>query len=232
HTGKPDNDTNPFCEPKEGQLVHVGDSITVSWDPTLFEKNSTYEIELYLANGTDNRIWNTLPLETKVSHTPLKIAASYLQGNGTNVTLFIHPTSGDDPLTLSGPVFTIITNSTDKNGTSHGGNSNKDLGEKAGIPVGLGIFLIAAAALIFWLLRRRRNNSAGYMAKRGTRTSRMTGEESRVGGGFRDEPTRGMELQNRGAHERQDSWEAGWDTASSQGGGNTFRDEIDRQRRR
>lgn len=66
----------------------------------------------------------------------------------------------------------------------------------------------------------------------------MTGDES--SGGFRDEPTRGMELQDRergGDGGRQDSWEAGWDSASSQGGGggggtNAFRDEIERQRRR
>ncbi len=74
------------------------------------------------------------------------------------------------------------------------------------------------------------------MAKRKAGVSRMTGDESGVGGGgFRDEPTRGMELQDRQGqgHGRQDSWEAGWDSTSSQGGGgNAFRDEIDRQRRR
>ena len=61
-------------------------------------------------------------------------------------------------------------------------------------------------------------------------TARMTGDDAGVGAGFRDEPTRGMELQDRGG--RQDSWEAGWDNSSNSnsGGGNAFRDEIERQR--
>lgn len=67
----------------------------------------------------------------------------------------------------------------------------------------------------------------------------MTGDEA--AGGFRDEPTRGMELQDRGGGggvRREDSWEAGWETGSSQNGGgggaggNAFRDEVERQRRR
>lgn len=111
----------------------------------------------------------------------------------------------------------------------------KELGEKAGVPVGLGVFLIACAAGLFWFLRRRRNAKAGYLANRSRPTTRrMTGDDT-AGGGFRDEPTRGMELQDRGGGVgagRKDSWEAGWETGSSQGGGNAFRDEVERQRRR
>ncbi|KAL9592370.1 MAG: hypothetical protein Q9179_006784 [Wetmoreana sp. 5 TL-2023] len=234
HTDKPDNDTNPFCEPKQDQRFWVGEIVPILWDPTLFENNSTKIVELKQVNASSKILWNTAPLENEVGHTSLTIHPDYFQGNGTKVTLFIHSPgdTGNMNPTLSGPVFEILSNSTSTNQTSHGGNSSKELGEKAGIPVGLGVFLIAAAGLIFWFLRRRKNNSAGYMAKREGRTSRTMGAESRGGGGFRDEPTRGMELQDRGAHSRQDSWEAGWDTASSQGGGNTFRDEIDRQRRR
>lgn len=160
--------------------------------------------------------------------------------NETLLTLFITSNTSsptDAPIIKSGPVFTLITYNTTSTSTDNKGSGDDKLGEKAGVPVGLGIFLIAAAGLMFWFLRRRRNRQAGYLAKRGQHggsraRGMMTGDES--GAGFRDEPTRGMELQERDRGKgRQDSWEAGWDSASSQGGGgNAFRDEIDRQRRR
>ncbi|KAL8726837.1 MAG: hypothetical protein Q9166_006453 [cf. Caloplaca sp. 2 TL-2023] len=233
---KPAEDiSNPFCEPEDGQTLKVGQTYPLSWDPSLFEFNSTNTVELQ--NSSGSVIWSHVPVANEEGQVnDFTMYPYYLQPgktNDSNLTLFIHSVDADEnPTTKSGPVFTLITNATDsQNGTSHGDNN---IGEKAGIPVGLGVFLIAAAGLIFWLLRRRRNKSAGYMAKR-KGVSRMTGDgESGVGGGFRDEPTRGMELQDRMGHGRQDSWEAGWDTSSSQGGGggNTFRDEIDRQRRR
>lgn len=213
----------------------------VSWDPHLFTTNSSNSVKASVvlpadASGHTNEtvIWSHVPVRNEDGQVgDFIIRPEDLQGaqNNSNITLFI--SSEDEKNTVerkSGPTLTLITH--DKNSTSHGGKTDH-LGEKAGIPVGLGIFVIAVAGLIFWLVRRRRNKSAGYMAKRGGRSARMTGDESGVGGGgFRDEPTRGMELQDRQGHGRQDSWEAGWDSTSSQGGGNTFRDEIDRQRRR
>ncbi|KAI4264360.1 MAG: hypothetical protein L6R42_000526 [Xanthoria sp. 1 TBL-2021] len=150
--------------------------------------------------------------------------------NATSLTLFIESDPSDEPV-KSGPTLTLVVDPKAANNGTKNGKDNH-IGEKAGIAVGLGVLLIAVAGLVFWFLRRRRNNSAGYLAKR-KGASRMTGDESGGGGGFTDEPTRGMELQDRQGHGRQDSWEAGWDSTSSQGGGgNTFRDEIDRQRRR
>lgn len=210
----------------------------VTWDPTLFVHNVTVIVELHTANGTNtSQIGGSGGLPNEKGYCPLLMNEDYVTQfglrNNSNLTLFIHSTSEDgNPIHKPGPVFMLITNST-SNHTSHGGNSSKELGEKAGIPIGLGILLIAAAGFIFWLLRRRRNTVAGYMVKP-MRSTRMTGDESSGGAsGFRDEPTRGLELQDRVGHGRQDSWEAGWDTSSSQGGGgNVFRDEIDRQRRR
>ncbi|KAL8710756.1 MAG: hypothetical protein Q9220_004774 [cf. Caloplaca sp. 1 TL-2023] len=239
-TTKPEEDIIPFCEPVEGQYVYVGETYPVSWDPALFTHNSTNMIELkHATEPNSTMIWSQSGVVNEVGQVNLFMHADYLldgNKNNTNLTLFIHSVDAEDvPTTKSGPVFTLITNSTLllTNHTSDG-NSSKELGEKAGIPLGLGVFLIAVAGLVFWYFRRRRNNAAGYMGKRTANSSRMTGDESGTGGrgGFRDEPTRGMELQDRG-HGRQDSWEAGWDSASSQGGGgNAFRDEIDRQRRR
>ncbi|KAL8863157.1 MAG: hypothetical protein Q9178_000532 [Gyalolechia marmorata] len=224
----------PAAQTKINGTVAATSASNVTWDPTLLEFNSTNRIELRLVddNANSRAIWSHAGVaneEGKVDdfliHDDINLK------NGTELTLFLvsEPSNNN---ALSGPRMTLILDEENaKNGTSKGKDDR--LGEKAGIPVGLGVFLIAVAGLVFWLLRRRRNKSAGYMAKR-KGTSRMTGDDSGVGGGFRDEPTRGMELQDRQGHGRQDSWEAGWDSTSSQGGGggNTFRDEIDRQRRR
>ncbi|KAL9031058.1 MAG: hypothetical protein Q9180_006844 [Flavoplaca navasiana] len=233
---------NPFCEPKPGQILVVGQTYPLTWDPTLFANESTNNILLSIvtpadADGVESTvIWKHEGVrneEGQVSdflvHHDTFEAEEFGLKNNTNLTLSIKSDPSDQPV-WSGPILTLIVDKNSKNGTKDGKDSH--IGEKAGIPVGLGVFLIAVAGLVFWFLRRRKNKSAGYMAKR-KGGSRMTGDESGVGGGFRDEPTRGMELQDRQGHGRQDSWEAGWDSTSSQGGGGTtFRDEIDRQRRR
>ncbi|KAL8783473.1 MAG: hypothetical protein Q9213_004610 [Squamulea squamosa] len=227
---------NPFCEPKPGQFLVLGQNYSLTWDPTFFELDSTNDVELKTVSSADNStvIWSHAGIRNEKGEVNDffmhdDMFEDFKLKNGTNVTLFIKSDPSEKPV-WSGPTMTLIMDEkTAKNGTSKGKDGH--IGEKAGIPVGLGVFLIAIAGLVFWFLRRRRNRSAGYMAKR-KGVSRMTGDESGVGGGFRDEPTRGMELQDRQGHGRQDSWEAGWDSTSSQGGGgNTFRDEIDRQRR-
>ncbi|KAL8769072.1 MAG: hypothetical protein Q9209_004858 [Squamulea sp. 1 TL-2023] len=228
---------NPFCEPKPGQILVLGQNYSLTWDPTLFEFDSTNTVELKTVTSADNStvIWSQAGIRNedgKVKEFLMHddMFEDFDLKNGTNVTLFIKSDPSENPI-WSGPTMTLIMDEkTAKNGTSKGKDDR--IGQKAGIPVGLGVFLIAVAGLVFWFIRRRRNRSAGYMAKR-KGVSRMTGDEGGAGGGFRDEPTRGMELQDRQGHGRQDSWEAGWDSTSSQGGGgNTFREEIDRQRRR
>ncbi|KAI4107297.1 MAG: hypothetical protein LQ339_002695 [Xanthoria mediterranea] len=243
-----DHIQNPFCEPKPGQKLIVGQTYPLTWDPTLFEFDSTNSIRLTTvtsadAEGVTNNtvIWKQDGVRNENGQVPnFQIKAEDFQDfnlkNNTNLTLFMSSDPSDAPV-WSGPTLTLILDAKIALNGTKGGNGNNHIGEKAGIPVGLGVFLIAVAGLVFWFLRRRRNKSAGYMAKRKGTSSRMTGDESGVGGGgFTDEPTRGMELQDRQGHGRQDSWEAGWDSTSSQGGGggggNTFRDEIDRQRRR
>ncbi|KAL8645972.1 MAG: hypothetical protein Q9210_006407, partial [Variospora velana] len=202
---------NPFCEPEPGQQLRVGQTYNITWDPTLFKPNSTTTVSFKYSNATNDKdTWQQNRLLNEQGFTPLTIYPSYLENrpNNTNITLFL--ASGDDQIKI-GPVFALIT--APSNATSDDeGDDDKDLGQKAGIPVGLGIFLIAVAGFVFWFLRRRRIRAAGYMAKRGG--TRMTGDTESSGGagGFKDEPTRGLELQDRAGHGRQDSWEAGWDS--------------------
>ncbi|KAL8657731.1 MAG: hypothetical protein Q9226_001630 [Calogaya cf. arnoldii] len=236
-----DHIQNPFCEPKEGQILVVGQTYPLTWDPTLFKQESTNNIFLEIVRANDDgknktTVWKQEGVRNEEGKvTNFKVHQDTFENekfglkNATSLTLFIKSDPSDNPV-WSGPTLTLVVDPKNANSTKSGKDSH--IGEKAGIPVGLGVFLIAVAGLVFWFLRRRRNNSAGYLAKR-KGASRMTGDESGGGGGFTDEPTRGMELQDRQGHGRQDSWEAGWDSTSSQGGGgNTFRDEIDRQRRR
>ncbi|KAL8992616.1 MAG: hypothetical protein Q9169_006962 [Polycauliona sp. 2 TL-2023] len=244
---RPEGDIqDPFCEPKPDDVLVVGQSYPLTWDPTLFNSESTVSVRLSPVVSADEEgntnttiIWKHQGVRNEVGKVDdFQIHEDDFEAfnlkNNTRVTLFISSAPSDKPDVIDKPVmsgptlFVVVSDDYAKNGT----NSDSHIGEKAGIPVGLGVFLIAVAGLVFWFLRRRRNKSAGYMSKR-KGAARMTGDESGVGGGFTDEPTRGMELQDRQGHGRQDSWDAGWDSTSSQGGGgNTFRDEIDRQRRR
>ncbi|KAL9576268.1 MAG: hypothetical protein Q9212_007243, partial [Teloschistes hypoglaucus] len=219
HGDRPVEDVMPFCEPKEGQYVYVGETYAgiippslppflphlallniaqsnhaptnhpsllkpVTWDPTLFTPNSTNQIELKHENDTNGTmIWSQSGVANEAASVNLLMHEDYLQPpNKTNLTLFIHSVaSGPDaqPLTKSGPVFTLITNATLISQEKAKGKSGaKELGEKAGVPVGLGVFfLIACAAGLFWFLRRRRNNQKGYLANRSRSTRRrMTGD--------------------------------------------------------
>lgn len=193
----------------------------VTWDPSHFSSQNI-KLELKLANdsnGTDE--WSQDDVPNKPGAYNIQLLPDLLRGeNGTNFTLF----AVDGAHIFDGPQFSLITNSTAK---EHKKGDDK-VGEKAGIPVGLGIFLIAVAGLLFWFIRRRRAGKKGYLANRSAGGARGVGRGG--DGGFRDEPTRGMELQDRNGASREDSWEAGWGDEGT--GRNQFRDEIERQRRR
>ncbi|KAI4233142.1 MAG: hypothetical protein LQ352_008277, partial [Teloschistes flavicans] len=115
-------------------------------------------------------IWSQSGVVNELAHVSLKMHEDFLQSpNRTNLTLFIHSVAPDDddqnaqPVTKSGPVFTLITNATlvSQEKAKSGNNGAKEMGEKAGIPVGLGVFLVALAGALFWFLRRRRNRKEG-----------------------------------------------------------------------
>ncbi|KAL8965503.1 MAG: hypothetical protein Q9197_006480, partial [Variospora fuerteventurae] len=131
--------------------------LAVTWDPTLFEPESTNTVSFKYSNATtDKDTWRQDRLPNEQGFTPLTIYPSYLENrpNNTNITLFL--ASGDDQIKI-GPVFALITAPS----TDDEDDGDNDLGQKAGIPVGLGIFLIAVAGFVFWFLRRRRNRAAG-----------------------------------------------------------------------
>lgn len=156
-----------------------------------------------------------------------------------NLTLYLKNSETDG--TLPGPTFTL----TDSNSTSNTTHSNspeksKKLGQAVGIPVGL-VFLLGAVALVAGFLYMRRHRGLGYGGGKAARGQRMdaavapvAGRGHRRGESFHDEPTRGVELQerNRGLT-GEDNWDWGSPVSSPTaggGGGNAFREEVQRQR--
>ncbi|KAI4265915.1 MAG: hypothetical protein L6R38_009090, partial [Xanthoria sp. 2 TBL-2021] len=152
-----DHIQNPFCEPKPGQKLMVGQTYPLTWDPTLFEFDSTNSIRLSPvtsadADGTTNNtvIWKQDGVRNENGQVPnfqihVKDIKDFDLKNNTNLTLFIESDPSNGPV-WSGPTMTlIIDEKTANNGTKGGKDSY--IGEKAGIPVGLGVFLIAVAGL-------------------------------------------------------------------------------------
>ena len=179
-----------------------------------------------------------------------------------NLTFWFLELDSDEEHLLPGPNITLINNSTeseiknnstsDSDNSSGGGSKSKNLGEKVGAPIGTIAFVAILAILAFFLFRRYRSRGGGggdYLSGKSHSQRTSTGNGftggSSVGGhrrteSFHDEPTRGMELQDRqrsgttNSGGGADNWDWGRDSVSpptSPGGtSNVFRDEIQRQR--
>lgn len=153
-----------------------------------------------------------------------------------NLTLYLKNSETDNA--LPGPTFTLI----EGNSTTHSSPSDKSkkLGQAVGIPVGL-VFLIGAVAVIAVFLCMRKRRGLGYGGGKAARGQRMDAAVAPVanrghrrGESFHDEPTRGVELQerNRGLT-GEDNWDWGSPVSSPTAGGrgsNAFREEVQRQR--
>lgn len=138
---------------------------------------------------------------------------------------------------LPGPIFVLM--SSKNTTTSSPSSSSKRLGEKVGIPVGLVVLILAVIAIAgFLFLRKRRGQGYGGSGTRNQRIAKVTtpvaGRGHRRDASFHDEPTRGVELQERNRDMTgEDNWEWGSPVSSptsGERGSNAFRDEISRQR--
>lgn len=188
--------------------------------------------------------------------------------NSTNLTLYLQEDDKGNNKQYAGPTFTLNDDETPDNTkpalgpsttSSSSGSSSKNLGEKVGAPVGTIAFVAILAILAFFLWRRyrRRNGASGggqdYLSGRSHDQRTAMPATAAMSGGrghrrvesFHDEPTRGMELQERhsgvsalsqrpGAGD--DNWDWGQDTVSSPssptsgGRSNVFREELQRQK--
>ena len=173
----------------------------------------------------------------------LNMSSAWLKGQSTaNLTLaLIANQKGKDPRPFAGPTFTLLSTSSSESShsaPSSAPSSSKKLGEKVGLPVGLVFLIIAAIAVaLFICFRKRRGNGYGAGKSLRQRVGSGTGRGHRRDASFHDEPTTGVELRdrNRGltGEPPEDNWDWGSPVSSptsAGGGGNAFRDEIQRQR--
>lgn len=170
----------------------------------------------------------------------MNMTQDWLRGaSSANLTLFLVSLDAGNTSTVhSGPVMTLFDDSTATNSSSASGGSSasKKLGESVGIPIGLIVFFVAVAGLVFFLVRKRRSGQ-GHL--HGRSPSQLIGGAGAAGRthrrneSFHDEPTRGMELQDRNQGlTGEDNWDWGsppLESATSGTRGNAFREEINRQ---
>ena len=217
--------------------------MVVSWDPSLFVTNYTNTISIYCQNGTgtddSQKLVTNFTAPNSEGALILQTLSEWLNGSDSasfNISMtseLLHST--EDGARLVGP---IIRMERESNSTKTPSKSSKKIGEEAGIPAGLVLLLVAIAALAGFYYIRKHRAQQGYTGSK-VRNQRIPKTTPPIGGrahhrdpSFHDEPTRGVELQNRNGS-GNDSWDWGSPDGSptrAGGGGNAFRDEISRQR--
>lgn len=222
----------------------------VTWDRSLFDANNTNEVWLVALSHSEGA---STPKTLQNSSAPnsdgglfFRMTSEWLGGEiSVDISLHIQSVAfigsantGDantgDSQDLSGPTITLQRT---ENTTSSSGSSSKKLGEEVGIPVGLVVLLVAILAIAgFFCIRKRRGQGYGGSGARKQRIAKVTtpvaGRGHRRDPSFHDEPTRGVELQDRN-RVGDDNWDWGSPVSSPSSGdrgSNVFRDEIGRQR--
>lgn len=251
YTTNPEGDiyiTNPFCKPYDGQEVFPNIQYQVTWDNSLFEDGANNTVQVYNVEATGLKSPATADILASRNATNyqgsvfINMSSVWLKDQSTaNLTLaLVVDEEGTDPKVFGGPTFTLLSTSGSDDthaAPSSAPSSSKKLGEKVGIPVGLVFLIVAAVAVaLFVCLRKRRSKGYGTGKSLPQRVGSGTGRGHRRDASFHDEPTSGVELKdrNRGpsGESAQDNWDWGSPVSSptSAGGGNAFRDEIQRQR--
>ena len=220
----------------------------MTWDPSLFDDSANNTVQLYHADNTGLNSPATADILTSLNATNyqgsvfLNMSSAWLKGQPTaNLTLSLIVNQDEKPKPFDGPTFTLLSTSSSADSShsasSSAPSSSKKLGEKVGLPIGLVFFIIAVVAVaLFVCFRRRKGKGYGAGKSLRQRVGSVTGSRGhRRGASFHDEPAGGVELRdrNRGATP-EDSWDWGSPVSSPRGnaggGGNAFRDEIQRQR--
>ena len=221
----------------------------MTWDHSLFNDSANNTVQVYHADNTGLNSPATADILASLNATNyqgsvfLNMSSAWLKGESeANLTLSLMVNQGDEePKPFDGPTFTLLSTSksadSSHSASSSAPSSSKKLGEKVGLPVGLVFFIVAVTAIALFICFRRRKGK-GYGTGKSLRQrvgGAMGGRAHRRGASFHDEPAGGVELRdrNRGATPEY-SWDWGSPVSSPRGnaggGGNAFRDEIQRQR--
>lgn len=163
--------------------------------------------------------------------------ATWLNGSKSlNVTFFleVESTMGPSNDTMYLGPWMVFTNNNATLSSSDTSKSKK-IGEGVGIPIGFLAFLAIVAGIAFFLWRKRKLNKGygtgkSFPQRTGTNGGASRGHARQAS--FHDEPTRGVELQDRNKGlTGEDNW--GWgspvSSPTSARHSNAFRDEISRQ---
>lgn len=240
----------------------------VIWDAKFFESNSNCILNFNYSNSeVNNSTFHSFPIPRKRPYALITVDEKWFKGNDSSnftisiFSIFSHGNSSGPHLTL-GPTLTLSSNST-VSSPPQPTNKSTRVGVKVGIPIGLAIFVAGLLIICFAMKKQRRSTVAGIT---GARKDYLTGrsrsqrvprdgihlqenEMGVAGGGvgnnrFRDEPERGLELQDQPRRTPSSAGSSisslgsisptseGFGSQPVQGGGgrNVFRDEIVRQR--
>ena len=221
----------------------------MTWDTSLFEDGANNTVLVYnvdaagLKSPTTAKILASLNATNYQGSVFLNMSSDWLSGLPTaNLTLsLIVEQKDEDTKAYAGPTFTLLSTS-DSESThsepSSAPSSSKKLGEKVGLPIGLVFLIIAVVAVALFVCSRRRKGK-GYGTGKSLRERVGSGARRghRRDPSFHDEPTSGVELKDRNKGYTGESAADNWDwgspvssPATTSGGGNAFRDEIQRQR--
>ena len=190
----------------------------------------------YVENPDNVPFISVTNVSNSVGFVQIKMDEKYLRdGKPTNLTVFITSSHEGNNQTSSGPTIVLVP---DKAEDSKPAKKVNKVGLGVGIPFAFGAVAIIGLGA-FCCIRKRRRASGGYMGNK-SRAMPIDDDDFADGGGtrgtgrFRDEPSGGLELQDRSTRGRggEDSLGSLGSTPTEDfgGRGNAFRDEISRQR--
>ncbi|MCJ1362953.1 hypothetical protein MMC16_002059 [Acarospora aff. strigata] len=232
-------------------LIHI-----VTWNADYYPINSTIIIEADYVNASGGGAvaWSSPKTLNNYGFVTMTMDSAWLQGQKrNNLTLYIiqlDPTPNQRASTKSGPTISLINKPVEHYPPPPTKPPSK-LGLQIGLPVGLGLFVFVLFGLFLGMRKHRKIGLGSVMGSRkgyGVGKSRRQ-RVGKKGGirldergvdipdtGFRDEPTRGVELQQR-QHAREESLDDLVDSPTEEGfgtdpklHGNAFRDEVSRQK--
>lgn len=233
---------------------------TVTWDADYYPINSTIIIELDYVNASGGGAvaWSSPKTLNNYGFVTISMDSAWLQDSRrNNLTIYIiqlDPTPDRRASTMTGPTISLINKPvTHYPPPPPTGMPNK-LGLMVGLPVSLGFVLLVIFGLFFGMRKHRKiglgsimGSRKGYGVGKSRRqrvgkkgairlAERETGRNDPAETGFSDEPTRGVELQQR-QHTREENLDDLVSSPTREGfgddprlQGNAFRDEISRQR--
>jgi len=226
----------------------------VTWNADYYPINSTITIELDYVNASGGGAvaWSSPKTLNNYGYVTMTMDSAWLRGQPrNNLTLYIiqlDPTPDQSAHAKQGPIVSLINKPVQHYAPSPPTKPPGKLGLLVGLPVVLGVFVFVLFGLFIGMRKHRKIGLGSVMGSRkgygvGKSRRQRVGKkgairlgEREVGApdtGFRDEPTRGVELQQR-QHTREESLD---DLVSSpteqinpRRHENAFRDEISRQR--